>query len=401
MKPKLTLLTSLILAPFAVLNAAESNGNGTANAGTRDNPKPQEILALMQKVGDWQLANPSKHHPRDWTQGAGYTGIMALSRLPGGEKYQEAMRQMGEVNNWAIGVARTKTDPGDFSYNADDHCVGQTYLELYQIHKDPRMLAGIKKCFDFILENPPGVETLKFNQPNNASWNVWSWCDSLFMAPPAWVDLYNATGDKRYLDFAVNNWWRTTDYLYNTKENLFFRDDSFFDKTEANGRKVFWGRGNGWVMGGLARMLDKLPANHPDRARFERLFKEMAAKIVTCQQPDGLWRASLLDPNSYPLKETSGSAFYTFALAWGVNRGLLDRATYAPAALKGWAALGESVNADGKLTHVQPIGEDPKNFPPEATEIYGVGAFLLAGSEIYRMQQNEANKPAGTRSKVK
>jgi hypothetical protein len=38
------------------------------------------------------------------------------------------------------------------------------------------------------------------------------------------------------------------------------------------------------------------------------------------------------------------------------------------------------------LTHVQPIGADPKNFNPDSTEPYGVGAFLLAGSEVYRMQ---------------
>ena len=125
--------------------------------------------------------------------------------------------------------------------------------------------------------------------------------------------------------------------------------------------------------------------NHPDRPRFEQLFKDMAAKILTCQQPDGLWRASLLDPDSYPLKETSGSGFYTYALAWGVNQGLLDRAKFEPAVRKAWAALIGCVDADGKLTHVQPIGADPKKFAEDSTEVYGVGAFLLAGSEVYRM----------------
>ena len=115
-------------------------------------------------------------------------------------------------------------------------------------------------------------------------------------------------------------------------------------------------------MAGLVRMLQYLPMNHPDRPRFEQLFKDMAEKILTCQQPDGLWRASLLDPASYPAKETSGSGFFTYALAWGVNQGLLDRAKFEPAVRKAWTALVGCVDADGKLTHVQPVGADPKKF---------------------------------------
>ena len=134
--------------------------------------------------------------------------------------------------------------------------------------------------------------------------------------------------------------------------------------------------------------------NSPERPRFEQLFKDMAAKVLACQQPDGLWHSSLLDPGSYPSKETSGSGFFTYALAWGVNQGLLDRTTYEPAVLKAWTALVGCVNDDGKLTRVQPVGADPKTFNPDSTEVYGVGAFLLAGSEMYRMAIMENAKPA-------
>ena len=205
------------------------------------------------------------------------------------------------------------------------------------------------------------------------------------MAPPAWLRLYVATGDKRYLDLAVNHWWRTSDFLYDKQEHLYYRDSTYFQKREANGKNVFWGRGNGWVMGGLVRMLQYLPSNHPERARFETQFKEMSAKLLACQQSDGLWRASLLDPASYPLKETSGSGFYAYAFAWGVNQGLLDRKSYEPAVRKAWSALVGCVRNNGKLTHVQPIGADPQNFPDGSTEVYGTGAFLLAGTEIDRM----------------
>ncbi|HUB86324.1 MAG TPA: DUF4861 family protein, partial [Verrucomicrobiae bacterium] len=168
-------------------------------------------------------------------------------------------------------------------------------------------------------------------------------------------------------------------------EHLFFRDSTYFDKQETNGQKIFWSRGNGWVMAGLVRMLQYLPMNHPDRPRFEQLFKDMADEVVSLQQPDGLWCPSLLDPQDYPDKESSGSALFTYSLAWGVNQGLLDREKFEPAVRKGWAALVGCVEADGKLAHVQPIGQDPRDFNPETTEPFGVGAFLLAGSEVYRM----------------
>jgi rhamnogalacturonyl hydrolase YesR len=337
--------------------------------------EPLPVLAAMQRVADWQLAHPSSHKTTDWTQGAGDAGFMALAGISGDAKYRDAMLAVAESNHW---------EPGPRKYMADDQCVGQLYTELYFLYRDPRMITPMRERFDAILANPPAVQSLDFSQPGHGQ-ERWSWCDSLFMAPAAWVRLYAATDDERYLDFAVTNWWRTTDYLYDTNEHLFFRDSTYFDKREANGEKVFWSRGNGWVMAGLVRMLQYLPMNHPDRPRFEQMFKDMADTILACQQTDGLWRSSLLDPQTYPLKETSGSGFYTYALAWGVNQGLLDRARFEPAVRKGWTALIDCVDADGKLTHVQPIGADPKNFPPESTEVFGVGAFLLAGSEVYRM----------------
>ena len=345
--------------------------------------KPLPVLTAMQRVADWQLANPSKHKLTDWTQGAGYAGLMALAGISGDAKYRDAMLAMGATNEWK---------PGPRRYHADDQCVGQTYCELYYLYRQPKLIAPLQAKYDDILEHPSTVTNLQFNQPKGIAGENWSWCDALFMGPPTWVRLYAATGDEKYLDFAVKNWWRTTDYLYDKDEHLFFRDSTYFKRTEANGKKVFWGRGNGWVMGGLVRTLQYLPMNHPDRPRFEQLFKDMAAKILTCQQPDGLWRASLLDPDSYPLKETSGSGFYTYALAWGVNQGLLDRAQFEPVVRKAWAALVGCVDADGKLTHVQPIGADPKKFAEDSTEVYGVGAFLLAGSEVYRMAVFETTR---------
>jgi rhamnogalacturonyl hydrolase YesR len=336
---------------------------------------PATILRTMESVADWQLANPSRHLATDWTQGAGSAGMMALAGISGDVKYRDAQRAVGDALHWQLGPRM---------YHADDHCIGQTYAELYLLFREKAMIAPLRERFDSILAAPSQVQSLNFVKTSGEPTENWSWCDSLFMGPPTWARLYAATGYTRYLDFAVSNWWRTSDYLYDRDEHLFFRDSNYFSKREQNGRKVFWSRGNGWVMAGLVRTLQFLPGNHPDRPRFERQFTDMAEKVLTCQQPDGLWRASLLDPGSYPLKETSGSGFYVYAMAWGVNQGLLDRTRFLPAVQNGWNALAACVDADGKLTHVQPIGADPKKFAEDATEVYGVGAFLLAGSEVYR-----------------
>src|ERR1017187_6780066 len=347
--------------------------------------KPQPVLTAMQRVADWQLANPSTNAATGWIPAAGDAGFMALAGISGDAKYRDAMLALGGTNQWKLGTRL---------YDADDHCIGQTWAELYFLYRENKMIAPLREKFDAILAKPSEVQSLEFTKPQTKARENWAWCDSLFMGPPTWVRLYAATDDPRYLDFAVTNWWRTTDFLYDKDEHLFFRDSTFFKKREANGKKVFWSRGNGWVMASLVRVLQYLPMNHPDRPRFEQLFKDMAEKILTCQQPDGLWRASLLDPASYPVKETSGSGFFTYALAWGVNQGLLDRAKFEPAIQKAWTALVDCVAADGKLTHVQPVGSDPKKFADDSTAPYGVGAFLLAGSEVYRMAVLENEKPA-------
>jgi rhamnogalacturonyl hydrolase YesR len=331
------------------------------------------ILKVMMAAADWQLDHPSDHAPYDWTQAAFYTGAMALAGVTDNPKYFDAMKAMGQRNQWRPGLR-----PG----HADDYAVVATYAQIFQRDRDKTMLAPALALFNFLV-------TRKYDEPlvwgNRIETRELAWCDALFMGPPALAAVSVATGDRQYLDLANRLWWKTTDYLYDKTEKLYFRDSRFFDQREPNGKKVFWSRGNGWVFAGLARMLQDMPADYPDRPRYVALFKEMAERIAAIQGEDGYWRAGLLDPANLPNPETSGTGFFTFGLAWGINNGLLDRARYEPNVRRGWAALVRSVRPDGMLGWVQRIGDKPGATTADTTEVYGVGALLSAGSEIFKM----------------
>ncbi len=334
---------------------------------------PQAIRRVTIAAADWQLNHPSVHESYDWTQAAFYVGVMALAEVSHENRYVAAMRAMGEANRWR---------PGPRPGHADDYSVIATYAKLFQIDKDERMLAPARALFDFLVSRPYN-ESLAWG--NDIETRELAWCDALFMGPPALAAVSLASGDRKYMDLANRLWWKTTDYLYDRDEHLYYRDSRYFEAREANGRTVFWSRGNAWVIAGLARMLRDMDGNYPDRPRYVTLFREMAERVAALQNADGYWRASLLDPDSVPNPETSGTGFFTYALAWGVNNGLLDRARYEPAVRRGWTALVNAVRPDGMLGWVQRIGDKPGATTADTTEVYGVGALLLAGSEVYRL----------------
>jgi unsaturated rhamnogalacturonyl hydrolase len=337
--------------------------------------KPANVLSTMERVADWQLNSwqtKSIHPKYDWTNATGYAGILELGKISKNNIYLNYLITVGNDLHWQTGPRR---------YMADDYCIGQTYANLYLIYKDPKMIAGFKAQADSIISKPH-TEPLEWK--NNINEREWAWCDAMFMGPTSLSYLSTATGDQKYLDTAAALWWKTYNYLYDTTEHLYFRDGSYFSKKEQNGQRVFWSRGNGWVIAGLVRVIDNMPANYPGRKKFIRLYKDMAARIATLQQPDGAWHASLLDPASYPVKEASGTGFYTYALLWGLNNHLLDKKTYWPVVEKAWVALNSCVQPDGMLGYVQKIGAAPDKVSQTSTEIYGVGAFLLAGSQLYK-----------------
>ncbi|MBN1769373.1 MAG: glycoside hydrolase family 88 protein [Prolixibacteraceae bacterium] len=340
---------------------------------------PADVKRNMKRVADWQIEHyrdiynyGKSHHPLDWTNGALYVGMVKWAAMAEDTTYYNWLKNIGEEHEWSL-WKRT--------YNADDHTVGQMYCELYRKYGKKEMIEPTQKQFDFIMYHP-SKSNLNWNTPFHQ--DRWNWCDALFMSPPVWAQLYNITGEKKYLDFMVSEYKATTDFLFDKKENLYYRDESYMGKLD-NGTKIFWARGNGWVFAGLVNILLELEPNSTEYKYFLKIYKKMAEKLIQIQTPQGHWAMSLLGQEFYSTPETSGSSFFIFGLAWGINNGILDYETYEPSVRKGWNAMVSYITDDGMLGYVQPIGAAPGMAWADKTEVYGTGAFLSVGSEVYKL----------------
>ncbi len=378
MKIALTLALALTLSPafaqnFSVtpkINEKLAAGDSPADPGplaTGLSPAltHKDIRAAMKKVADWQVTTGEPRFNQLWTMAALYDGLLAYSHQTKDPVGHDAVLRMAVHFQWQL--------VDDRFPHADDEHLAYSFLDLYAEHPDPVRLASTKATLDRLIARPDEARP------------VWWWCDALYMAPPVLVRLAKITGDRRYIVYMDHEWDVTKALLYVEDEHLYFRDATFLQKTEANGKKLFWSRGNGWVLAGLAMVLNELPAKDPLRPKYERQFREMAAKIASIQGSEGLWRTGLLDQGAYKLPEISGSAFYTFAMAYGINHGLLDPKVFRPVVEKSWAAMVARIYANGRLGSIQPIGAAPDAFQLSSSYVYGVGGFLEAGSELDRM----------------
>lgn len=345
--------------------------------------KPRAVKKEMKRVADWQIehfketfSNRKKpHHIAAWTNGALYVGMVKLAEMKGGKKYWKWLKRIGEEQDWKLHHRK---------YHADDHTIGQLYVELYRKYGEENMIKPTQKSFDFILNNQ-SKESLVFKLENNkVQQERWTWCDALFMSPPVWAKLTNVTGDKKYSDFMLNEYDATTKHLFDSEENLYYRDDRYIGQLD-NNKKIFWSRGNGWVFGGLTLIMDEYDPETKEYEYFKNIYLNMAKSLIEIQTPEGHWAMSLLEQDKYPTPETSGTSFFTFGLAWGINNGLLNKEIYTPHVEKAWNALVNYVTKDGMLGYVQPIGAAPGKAWADKTEVYGTGAFLAAGSEVYKM----------------
>ena len=368
--------TPAAAAPSPVKRAAVGDAPddpGPLAHGLSPKLKSPAIRDAMKKVADWQLRVAEPKFNSQWTFAALYDGFLAASATTGDPAYRDAVFHYAEQQQWKL--------IGNRFPHADDMALAKAYLEIYlsepPAERKPEQIADTKAILDRLIA-----------RPDDPAKNLWWWADALYMAPPVLVRMAQITGDHKYIDYLNTNWQRTSGLLYDKQEHLYARDATYLDKHEQNGARLFWSRGNGWVLGGLARVLAYMPPNYPSRDRYVAQFRQMVDAVAAIQGADGLWRSGLLDAGAYPYPEVSGSAFFTFAIAWGINAGLLDRKTYEPVVTRAWKGLLGHVYADGRLGSIQRIGGAPATLNPGGSWVYGVGAFLLAGEELDKLSRH-------------
>lgn len=370
-------VASISATTYAQNVQAPSPVNRSDSGDSPDDPGPlatdlspklthANIHEATKMVADWQLAHAESAFNQQWTFAALYDGLLAASKTTHDPRYHDAVVAMANHFDWKLLNNRFP--------HADDMALGQAYLDLYLENHEAIRAADTKMILDRLV--------VRTDDPNKL---LWWWCDALFMAPPVLARMTEATGDRAYLNYMDKEWWETSSSLYDPTEHLYFRDSHYFTQRQANGKKLFWSRGNGWVMGSFAKVLSVMPKDYPDRARYITQYKQMAARIASIQSKDGLWRSGLLDPDAYDLPEISGSAFFTYSIAWGINNGVLDRRTYEPVVRRSWAGMLTHIYANGRLGSIQPIDGQPGTFKPSASYVYGVGGFLLAASEMDKL----------------
>ncbi|UAL10055.1 glycoside hydrolase family 88 protein [Caulobacter segnis] len=375
-------LAGAALASGASVSAAPPRAPKAATAKQDVLPAPDAVLAVLNRANSAQIkamrAEPIpvstggavREMSSNWVSAAYYVGAARLARVTNDKETLVFLSEAAEHFNYGLRGSRSPK----LMLNADEWAIGDLYEELYARRRQEGVIMPLRQRLDWGLPHlarQPIPEHL-----------VWWWSDALFMAPPVLARMSALTGDPKYLEAMDKQWWRTFARLYSPDDSLYFRDERFVERRDDQGRKLFWSRGNGWVMGGMARVLEAMPADYIQRPRYITVFQAMAKRVAGLQRPDGLWASSLMQPDLFPEAETSGSAFFVYALAWGINHGVLDRATYQPVVVKGWKALEAQVLPNGMIGAVQKTGDQP--VPTAATDIgpYGTGAFLLAGLEV-------------------
>lgn len=351
-------------------------------------PDKNEVLGIINKVNThWQANNPAEVNPF-WDNAAYHTGNMEVFALTGNEEQLAYTKRWAEHNNYwgATGTDKTKWR---YSYGEREHFVlfgdwqicFQTYADLYNLEPDTMKIARAREVMEYQMSTPKN--------------DYWWWADGLYMVMPVMTKMHNITGNPLYLEKMHEYFTYAKNLMYDKEEGLFFRDGKYLypEHTTNTGAKDFWARGNGWVIAGLAKVLKDLPKDDAHRDEYIEVFTRMAEAVKESQQPEGYWTRSMLDMKHAPGAETSGTAFFTYALLWGINNGYLKDHHYWPTVELAWNYLTtKALQEDGSVGYVQPIGE--RAIPGQvvnkySTANFGVGAFLLAACEMVRYIEQE------------
>ncbi len=356
-------------------------------------PSASDTLTVLRKATAWQMQNLNTKSgavpDAFWLRGTFAAGLIAMYQSTGDNYYLRVARDLAQRVNFKPGPMAGEV------HGADDLAISQLFLALSEIDTKPELLQPTRAALDSVLaKTKPGAFE-------------WYWVDALFMAPPVWVQIAELTGEKKYLDHADKLFWETADKLWDPETQLIYRDRTYIPQAdgmqlrETDGEKIFWGRGNGWFTGALALVLNHLPKDHPNRAKYETRLREQLSALAKLQQPGGLWPTALLDQDGYPMGDTSATALFAYGYAWAIRRGIIDKETYLPVLLKAWAALIASVEPNGRLGFAQSQADSTRAYVGwRQSHEYATGAMLLAGSEILPLLRERDAASAATQEKT-
>ncbi|MTK52966.1 glycoside hydrolase family 88 protein [Paludibacter sp.] len=342
-----------------------------------------EVINIIKKVNNYWQNTHTQPTSASWDEAAYHTGNIEAYKITGMEAYRKYSEEWAANNQWK-GAKSDDTSKWKYTYGETDDYVlfgdwqvcFQVYCDLYKLAPDNMKIARALQVMEY-----------QMSTPNK---DYWWWVDGLYMVMPVMTKLYKITQNPLYLEKLYDYFVYADSLMFDSEAKLYYRDARYVfppHKT-INGKKDFWARGDGWVFAGLARIINDLPKNYKHKALFISRFKQLAQSIINCQQKEGYWTRSLIDPQQAPGYETSGTAFFTFGLLWGINNGYLKDKKYTSSALKGWNYLTRvALQPSGKIGYVQPIGDKAiagQVLNENSTSNFGVGAFLLAASEMVK-----------------
>lgn len=345
-----------------------------------------EVLDAARNANDYFMAkyadpteatNVKKIRPSSlWTRAVYYEGLMALYGIDPKNEYIDYTDRWAAFHKW------TPRD-GTSTRDADNQCCSQTYLDRFVMTGDSAMMR-------------PTMENIR-GQMAETKLGYWTWIDAIQMAMPVYAQMYKITGDKAYIDHAMDMYrWSRNECgggLFNEADGLWWRDADYVPPyKEKDGKQCYWSRGNGWVLAALVRTMDQMKPRGKVYKELKKDFTAMCDALAKCQRKDGFWNVSLVSPATYGGKETSGTALFLYGISWGLRKGYLKESQFRPVADKAWKAIAtEALHRDGFLGYVQGTGKDPSAGQPVTYdkvpdfEDFGVGCFLLGATEYYKL----------------
>ena len=366
-------------------------------------PRKGDIKAVATSVGNhYRSATPCPSGncaiSNRWDDAVLMMGMIEHWRTHGTAAYKSYTENWARANSWELFDDLSKDQINPNWHNR--MMAGYAYQRLLQAGSAGATVADVRRNLDdqLALQLAPEQEQLVdyiFPGKTKSSFS-WKEVDANFMGLPIWVMMGRQSGKAAYYDRAreLNNYQINTMGLRDQATKLWYRDESFKTRTSPSGKKIIWGRGTGWMAGGLAIVLSELPRSRPEYNSYKTQFTDLMAALRTRQRADGFWNMNITDPDHFPAPETSATALITYAMAKGIDLGILDRAAYAPVAAKAWNAMvATSVASNGYLGFVQGVGLQPvapthAGYPDEdltAESSFGVGAFLLAASAMHKL----------------